>query len=116
MCIDDFGTGYSSLSYLKDLPFDKLKIDQSFVKNITTEGDGQIAKAIVSLGHTLGLKVLAEGVETVQQYWFLRAVGCDEFQGFFLSPPLSAEDFVEYYKNSRDELQPTFRSLELATS
>ncbi len=116
VCIDDFGTGYSSLSYLKDLPFDKLKIDQSFVKNITTEGDGQIAKAIVSLGHTLGLKVLAEGVETVQQYWFLRAVGCDEFQGFFLSPPLSAEDFVEYYKNSRDELQPTFRSLELATS
>jgi len=100
ICIDDFGTGYSSLSYLRDLPFDKLKIDQSFVKNISTDGDGQIAKAIVSLGHNLGMKVLAEGVETDQQYWFLRAVGCDEFQGYFVSGPLSPEEFVDFYHES----------------
>jgi EAL domain-containing protein (putative c-di-GMP-specific phosphodiesterase class I) len=93
--IDDFGTGYSSLSYVKKFPVDRLKIDQSFVRNLTTDGnDAAIIRAIVTLGHSLNLSVVAEGVETAEQLARLRAEGCDEVQGYYFGRPMPAEDFV----------------------
>ncbi len=97
LTIDDFGTGYSSLSYLKKLPLDRLKIDISFVHDIVeNEGDAAIAQIIILLGHSLHLKVIAEGVETGAQLNLLRSQGCDEMQGFFYSQPLSAIDLEKF--------------------
>ena len=90
LSIDDFGTGYSSLSALKRFPIARLKIDRAFVRDIPDDDeDKAIAKAIISLGHELNLKVIAEGVENAQQLEFLRANGCDEMQGYLFSPPVS---------------------------
>lgn len=94
--LDDFGTGYSSLSYLKRFPVDTLKIDQSFVRDIATDQDsGAIVKAIISLGRNLNLTVLAEGIETDDQFRFLLANGCDEGQGYLMSKPIPNKNFVD---------------------
>jgi diguanylate cyclase (GGDEF)-like protein/PAS domain S-box-containing protein len=94
LSMDDFGTGYSSLSYLKRFPFNKLKVDQSFVRDITSEPDSaEITKTIIAMAHSLRLKVIAEGVETVGQLNYLRLHHCDEIQGYLFSKPVIAEDF-----------------------
>jgi len=95
LAIDDFGTGYSSLAYLKLFPLDTLKIDKSFIDDIPHDKDDvEITKAINALGHTLGFKVLAEGVENQQQLDFLQNIGCNTYQGYIKSKPLPADEFI----------------------
>jgi len=102
LAIDDFGTGYSSLAYLKRFSLDVLKIDKSFIAEIPYNTDDMIiAATIVAMGHTLGFKVLAEGVETPEQLAFLRKTGCDLYQGFIKSRPLPAKKFAELLCNQK---------------
>jgi diguanylate cyclase (GGDEF)-like protein len=105
--VDDFGTGYSSMSYLRRLPIDKLKIDRVFINEIVSRPeDASIVRAIVSLAHSLRLKVVAEGVETPAQLDFLKAVGCDEYQGYHFSRPVPAADFERLVRSTASQGAP----------
>jgi EAL domain-containing protein (putative c-di-GMP-specific phosphodiesterase class I) len=99
IAVDDFGTGYSSLSYLRKFPIDALKIDQSFVRQITTAPDEtSIVTAIIGMGRSLKLRVVAEGVETQEELEFLQAHLCDEGQGYYFSRPVAPEQFSNLLK------------------
>jgi EAL domain-containing protein (putative c-di-GMP-specific phosphodiesterase class I) len=99
--VDDFGTGYSSMSYLRRFPIDKLKIDRCFVEQMTRRPeDASIVQAIISLAHSLHLKVIAEGVETPEQLALLAELGCDQYQGFYFSPALEPAQFLAFIKQS----------------
>ena len=101
LSIDDFGTGQASLTYLKDLPVEKLKIDQSFIRDMAADPDDQlIVKATIELAHTLDLKVIAEGVETFATNEILRDMNCDYVQGYYISRPIEAEQIPEWYKQT----------------
>ena len=100
LALDDFGTGYSSLAYLKRFPVGKLKIDRSFVRDLEVDPDDRaIASTILSMGRSLRLKVLAEGVETGEQCEILRGMGCELVQGYHFSRPLPPEQLVEFLRN-----------------
>jgi EAL domain-containing protein (putative c-di-GMP-specific phosphodiesterase class I) len=96
LAIDDFGTGYSSLGQLKNFPIDTLKVDRSFIRDIATNAeDKAITEAIIAMGKTLSLTVVAEGVETMEQEAFLRAHACTEMQGYYFSRPVPAAEFAD---------------------
>ncbi|HVT59268.1 MAG TPA: EAL domain-containing protein [Thermoanaerobaculia bacterium] len=102
VAIDDFGTGYSSLSYLRNFPIDTLKIDASFIRSLTGGGGSlEIASAMIALAHSLNIRVVAEGVEAEGQWRILRDQGCDEVQGYYFSPPLTAADCRQLLQGSR---------------
>lgn len=105
--IDDFGTGYSSLAYLKRFPVKRLKIDRSFISDIADGRSGTIIpKVIIDLAHALGVEVLAEGVEDMEQLEILRSLGCDEAQGYFLGRPMPASEFAEFLAQSEGGIHP----------
>jgi EAL domain-containing protein (putative c-di-GMP-specific phosphodiesterase class I) len=100
IAIDDFGTGYSSLAYLKRFEIDILKVDQSFVRDMLEDtADAAIVHAVIALGHTLGFKVVAEGVENLPTAQTLTALGCDELQGYCFSRPLPVPEFQDWVRN-----------------
>jgi EAL domain-containing protein (putative c-di-GMP-specific phosphodiesterase class I) len=102
LAIDDFGTGYSSLAYLKNLPVDEIKIDQSFVFDMWERNDdANIVKSTIDLGHTLGLKVVAEGVEREETWSMLKSLGCDQAQGYYVGIPTNLEALMEWMHNSQ---------------
>jgi diguanylate cyclase (GGDEF)-like protein len=102
LAIDDFGTGYSSLAHLKRLPLDELKIDKSFVVNLSQEAtdDGVIVRSTIDLGHNMGLKVVAEGVESAEGYAILKRFGCEMAQGYFISRPMPSRQFLDWMNDS----------------
>jgi EAL domain-containing protein (putative c-di-GMP-specific phosphodiesterase class I) len=100
LAIDDFGTGYSSLSYLRRFPVDVLKIDQSFIRSLSSDSnDAALVSAIISLGRSLKLTIIAEGVETLQQLDFLKAHQCEEGQGYYFSKAVEPDAFVRYLQS-----------------
>ncbi len=103
LAIDDFGTGHSSLAYLKRLPVDELKIDKSFVLALSSDGDDAvIVRSTIQLGHNMGLKVVAEGVESEQVLAQLRSYGCDQAQGFLISRPVHATQLRDWLRQQQD--------------
>jgi len=113
LAIDDFGTGYSSLNYLKHFPIDRIKIDQSFVREVVSNADdAAIVEAIIAMANSLELDVIAEGVETARQLRFLKDRGCSEMQGYFFARPMPADEMGAYLREHRDRLHLPERGLE----
>ena len=105
IAIDDFGTGHSSLAYLKRFPIDTLKIDRSFISDLTRNAeDKTITATIITMGKSLDLTVVAEGVETQEQLDFLRAHGCDEYQGYYAHKPMPADEFAQLLPIEMDQV------------
>lgn len=103
MSLDDFGTGYSALSYLQRYDFDFIKIDQSFVQDLTADSKNlSLCNAIIHMAHELGMKVVAEGIETRNQFDLLKAAGCDYGQGYLFAKPLSSDAFVSFAKQANN--------------
>ena len=110
LAIDDFGTGYSSMSLMKQFPIDTIKIDRSFVRDLADDSEDQaIAQAIISMGKALGMTVIAEGVETVEQREFLRAHACDEMQGYLFSKPLPPRELAELLRSTAVASSPSLQ-------
>jgi len=117
IALDDFGTGYSSLSYLQSFPFDKIKIDRTFVKNIVTGRDAlKIIRAIVMLAHSLGMTTTAEGIETREQLDAVRFAGCDEIQGYFISRAVPADDLEHLHLSDESGLIQTQNAMMAAAT
>ena len=113
LAIDDFGTGFSSLAYLKQLPVDELKIDKSFVIDLTKdESDEMIVRSTIELAHNMGLNVVAEGVECAETYRMLQELGCDMAQGYFLSPPLKISHMEKWLRHDADILIQEIRKIQ----
>jgi EAL domain-containing protein (putative c-di-GMP-specific phosphodiesterase class I)/FixJ family two-component response regulator len=116
LALDDFGTGYSSLNYLRRFPIDCLKIDQSFVREVSTDaGSAGICRAIIELGHQLGMQVTAEGVETAAQVGYLKRNHCDLFQGFYFSKPVTADQALELLRHrylEREDVAPETKQVQ----
>ncbi len=113
LAMDDFGTGYSSFNYLIQFPLDVIKIDMSFIRDITERADhAAIVKAIIIMAHSLHLSVVAEGVETKSQLEILKEFGCDEIQGYYYSPPLPTAEFAKYYEESGQKPKPVITNFQ----
>ena len=111
IALDDFGTGFSSLSYLQSFPFDKIKIDRSFVSNLpSNERSASIVRSIIALGHGFKVPILAEGVETEEQFAFLAAEACDEVQGYLLGRPSPLQDYADLMNQRRASVVPAKRA------
>jgi EAL domain-containing protein (putative c-di-GMP-specific phosphodiesterase class I) len=107
IAMDDFGTGYSSMSYLQSFPFDKIKIDQSFIRQVETNPQSAaIVRAVIGLGHNLGMPVIAEGVETAEQLAFLSNENCDEVQGYLIGRPQPINDYADIVGRSNADASP----------
>ncbi len=110
LAVDDFGTGYSSLNYLRQFPIHRLKVDQSFTQNsLHNDDDMAITRTIINLGHSLNLKVIAEGVETIEHQEFLKREGCDEVQGFKYSRPIPADKLIDFIKMYNNDLKDPYK-------
>jgi len=105
IAMDDFGTGYSSLSYLRKFPFDKIKIDQSFIRDISGDDSLAIVRAVIAIGTSLGIVTTAEGVETFEQFEQLKLEGCNEVQGYLFSPPRPASEVKELLSRLNTKLK-----------
>ena len=100
IALDDFGTGFSSLSYLQQLPLDRLKVDRTFVTDVAKDGQSVIAETIIELGKKMDLKVIAEGIEKIEQQERLQELGCDEVQGFYYAKPMPQDEFLQFLKEN----------------
>lgn len=112
VAIDDFGIGYSSLAYLQELDIDIIKIDRSFITNITTnESSAALVRAITTMAHNIGVKVVAEGIETPAQQQLLKQLSCDYLQGFMFSKPLTKAEFYRLYVKGSEDIASTSNNL-----
>jgi EAL domain-containing protein (putative c-di-GMP-specific phosphodiesterase class I) len=101
--MDDFGTGFSSLTYLQSFPFDKIKVDRSFITGRSTGGGGALVRAVAAMGRSMGVPIVAEGVETAEQLAFVEADGCTDAQGFFVGRPAPAAELARYFADASGE-------------